>query len=109
MPVKVADYRKRNCIILDVVTYSFSQYNDGTFGVWAAGRAGWYELKSAARSYKVPFEEMQEATGMFYYVADKYRKRRSKAPPKILEAHIDQLFGGVNAQTYSNNALLNLV
>ena len=83
-----------------MVTYSFSQYNDKSFGVWAAGRAGWYELKVPSRSYRNIYKEMEEAIGMFYYLADKFRDDLvlySKASSKALDSHVRYLFKEVSA------------
>ena len=88
---KSSDYRNRPITISNVATYSFSLFEDGSFGFWAAGQAGWFELKSAAKDFKKTFAGMKEATGMFYYLADKYKNSRAKysgASAKVLQDHV---------------------
>ncbi|KAL9123356.1 MAG: hypothetical protein Q9187_000083 [Circinaria calcarea] len=93
--VKNSSYRSTPIILENVVTYSFSQFEDGTFGFWAAGKAGWFELRDPNKAYLKSYEEMKEATGMFYYLADKYRNIRKKyrnASAKISEELVKFLF-----------------
>ena len=89
--VLTSAYRNRPIIIENVATYSFSVFEDGTFGFWAAGKAGWFEIKSMAKGYRKIFQDMKEATGMFYHLADKYRNCRttmSKQSARKLEIHV---------------------
>lgn len=75
------DYRRAlrvNIRIEDVAIYSFSENEDGTLSFWAAGRAGWYELHKPLPSYGRIFRGMQEATGLFYFLADKFRNARPR-------------------------------
>jgi hypothetical protein len=58
--------------IKDVTIYSFSQFEDGSFGFWAAGGAGWFEIRTASAPYRNVFLAMQEAASIFYFLADKY-------------------------------------
>lgn len=62
-------------IQLDRITkYAFAEYDDGTYGFWAAGKAGWFELGEPAPKFKPIFEGMNEAAAMFYLLADKLRR-----------------------------------
>jgi hypothetical protein len=97
--VKLAKYRNRTIRIDDVALYSFSQYDDGTLGFWAAGKAGWFEIGSPAPRYKTVFEGMNEATGMFYFLADKYRNSRSKLSKesnRVVDSHVRHVFYDVS-------------
>jgi len=73
---KVVATQKRRIIVSDIETYSFAKYDDGTLGFWAAGKAGWFELRAVAKSYKDVYCQMEEATAMFYYLADKFSNSR---------------------------------
>ena len=71
--MKIPGIRNHKIFIKDVANYSFSQFDDGSFGLWASGRAGWYELKSPSSVYSAIHRGMQEAISMFYFSADMYR------------------------------------
>lgn len=82
-----------------MATYSFAVFDDGTFGFWAAGKAGWFEVASPSKSYAETFDNMKEATGMFYYLADKFRKSGNKfvnAPQKRITDHVRYHFEQVS-------------
>ena len=49
--------------------YSFSQFEDASFGFWGAGRAGWFLIRPA-ESYRKVYAAMEEAVAMFYFLAD---------------------------------------
>ncbi|MCJ1431310.1 hypothetical protein MMC27_000661 [Xylographa pallens] len=101
--VLTSAYRNRPIIIDNVATYSFSVFEDGSFGFWAAGKAGWFEIKSMAKGYRKIFQDMKEATGMFYHLADKYRNCRSTMPKqsaKKLETHVRVQFRDYPQSTY---------
>lgn len=96
--VKTTKYRTTRIKLENVVTYSFSQFEDGTFGFWAAGEAGWFEIRNPNKAYRKLFEGMKEATGMFYYLADKYRNTRknfSNASVKACEKYVKLWFHDV--------------
>ena len=102
-------YQNRTIAIPDVATYSFSLFDDGTFGFWAAGKAGWFEVTKPAKGFKKVFEEMQEATAMFYFLADKYRGSRNKmthCSVKALEDYVKNLFSEVGPSSQMNYMLL---
>ena len=96
--VKTSTYQERAIKINNVSTYSFSQFEDGTFGFWAGGQAGWFEIASASRAYQNIYQEMNEATGMFYFLADKYKKTRksfASATAKSCEKYLSTWFNDV--------------
>lgn len=80
MPAPVRDKRYQDRVIeLDhVTTYAFAQYDDGTYGFWAAGKAGWFEFQSPSNSYKNTNTKMTEAMAIFYMLADKLRKSQQR-------------------------------
>ena len=87
----------------NVVTYSFSQFKDGTLGFWAGGQAGWFEVRTPAREYRPIFKEMTEATSMFYFVADKFRNCRksfTNASAKACEDYLRSWFNEVGRRSY---------
>ena len=91
-------YQTVPLVIKNVTTYSFSQFEDGTFGFWAGGLAGWYEIVKPATEYEKIFEKMSEATGMFYFAADKFRKTKKTyicASATICEDRTMELFTDV--------------
>ena len=87
-------------IELDPVTqYAFAEYSDGTFGFWAAGKAGWFELQSPASSFKSTYFKMNEAPSIFYMLADRVRKGRVNASHlslKELRKYMKKVFAAVS-------------
>ena len=80
--------------------YSFSQFEDGTFGFWGAGQAGWYKI-SPGPMYRGIYADMEEALSIFYFVADKYngiRKMDSKNSAHSIEHQISKLFEEVGLE-----------
>lgn len=63
--------------IENVTNYSFGQNDDGKPVIWAAGKAGWYEITPADR-YLTYYNDTAEAIDMFYFMVDQYQK----LPPK---------------------------
>ncbi|MCJ1480217.1 hypothetical protein MMC06_000371 [Schaereria dolodes] len=93
--LRIPNHRNRSIILEDVAIYSFSQFDDGTFGFWAGGKAGWFEVKQPLKSFQNAYEGMNEATKMFYFLADKCKNSRKsflKATPKEVDIHVKQLF-----------------
>lgn len=68
------DYEKRPIELTHVTTYAFAEYLDGTYGFWAAGKAGWFEFDSFASSYRSIHNHMNEATSLLYTLADRLRQ-----------------------------------
>ena len=71
------------------MTYAFAEYEDGTYGFWAAGKAGWFEIHSASNAYQETYDKMNEAASMFYMLADKL-KRSHNPHPKLSRKRTDQ-------------------
>ena len=71
------DKKRVHVVLENVFTFSYGQYGDGSYAIWAAGKAGWFALKPA-RKYKATFEGMTEAVGMLYFIADSCREPRKK-------------------------------
>ena len=58
----------------NVTNYSFGQNEEDTRPVvWAAGKAGWYEIASSAR-YQSHFDDTIEAIDLFYFLVDQHQK-----------------------------------
>lgn len=92
------NYRRKAIVISGVEAYAHAQYNDGTSGFWAAGKAGWFEVKDPVKVYEGTFEDMIEATNMFYFLADKYKNAVSQMPQanaKALERYAVAQFRSV--------------
>ena len=53
--------------------YSFGQDENGKPVVWAAGKAGWYEIIPSAR-YQTYFDDTIEAIDLFYFICDQQQK-----------------------------------
>lgn len=93
--VKDKRYRDKPIELRDVTTYAFAEYEDGSYGFWAAGKAGWFEIQSPASSFKETYTLMNEAASMFYMLADKLRraiKKRPKLNVKELDKYTRILF-----------------
>ena len=88
--------------------YSFSQFEDGSFGFWGAGKAGWYRI-GPSMSYYALFAGMEEAVAMFYFLVDKCsRMPRVKMSSHADEARALKLFDEVEPKTLSHLKILTL-
>ena len=83
-PVKDSKYKTKTVELMNVTNYAFAEYDDGSFGFWAAGKSGWFEIKGASGPYTRTLLEMNEAASMFYAIVDKTRRGR-KDPSKMSE------------------------
>ncbi|CAK4034328.1 Hypothetical predicted protein [Lecanosticta acicola] len=89
--------KKRIDIILErVVTFSYGLYGDGSYGFWAAGKAGWFKLKPA-KKYKATFDGMAEAVKLLYFCSDTYgqparKKGRGKSAQVLPDYSAAELF-----------------
>ena len=96
--VKNDKHKSKTIQLASITTYAFAEYDDGSYGFWAAGRAGWFEVKDPVPASKIHFEGMNEAASMFYMVADKLR-RAHKTNPKLslkgLERYANTIFRDV--------------
>ncbi|KAJ9663694.1 hypothetical protein H2198_000706 [Neophaeococcomyces mojaviensis] len=57
----------------NVTNYSFGQNDDGKPVIWAAGKAGWYEINPSDR-YLSHYSDTTEAIDMFYFMVDQHRR-----------------------------------
>lgn len=87
--------------VSEVKTYSYGQYENGDIGFWAAGKAGWHQIKPA-RSYRAVFNEMIEGVRTLYFLADAYRQPRRRGKGKIssqvAQLGHDELFAKMAAE-----------
>lgn len=61
----------------NVTNYSFGQDDTGKPVIWAAGKAGWYEITPSDR-YLQYYNDTIEAIDLFYFMVDQHQK----LPPK---------------------------
>lgn len=97
-PVRDKNYVGKSIELVLVTQYAFAEYSDGTFGFWAAGKAGWFELQSPADSFEPTYLKMNEAASVFYMLADRVRRARVKASDlsqKELRKYMNKVFGAV--------------
>ncbi|KIW86004.1 hypothetical protein Z517_01398 [Fonsecaea pedrosoi CBS 271.37] len=57
----------------NVTNYSFGQDDNGKPVIWAAGKAGWYEISPSDR-YLSYFNDTLEAIDLFYFMVDQHQK-----------------------------------
>ncbi|KAK5083970.1 hypothetical protein LTR05_006477 [Lithohypha guttulata] len=57
----------------NVTNYSFGQNDDGKPVIWAAGKAGWYEITPSDR-YISHYNNTAEAIDMFYFMVDQHQR-----------------------------------
>ena len=80
--------------------YAFAEYLGGSYGFWAAGKAGWFEFDSVVPSYRSIHSRMGEATSWIYVLADRIKMSRFKNPiategPR-LEKYMQSVFSDVS-------------
>ena len=92
--VKDQKYKLKTVELNNITNYAFAEYDDGTFGFWAAGKAGWFEIKNASGLYQQNLAEMNEAASMFYAMVDKTRRGR-KDPSKMSIKDLDKYAAGL--------------
>ncbi|RMZ89289.1 hypothetical protein DV736_g3479, partial [Chaetothyriales sp. CBS 134916] len=61
----------------NVSSYSFGQNADGKPILWAAGKAGWYEISPSDR-YLSHYNDTAEAIDLFYFMVDQHQKLPKK-------------------------------
>lgn len=81
--VKEKAYINDYVTLAHVTLYSFAEYDDGTYGFWAAGKAGWFGVQGPASSFRSTYDKMNEAASIFYMLADRWR--RSSTPASNLD------------------------
>lgn len=57
--------------------FSYGEMTDGAHVIWAQGKAGWFEIRPAAR-YQTIFDGMVQAVELLYFVTDIYGERPKK-------------------------------
>ena len=65
--------------------YSYAELEDGDIAIWAAGKAGWFELRPSPQ-YAQIFETVEEAVRLLYFVTDIHdgRKKGSGPSPQLI-------------------------
>ncbi|KAI9671469.1 MAG: hypothetical protein M1831_004378 [Alyxoria varia] len=53
----------------DVQHFSYGQFDSGDLAFWAAGQAGWFEMRPS-RQYKNLYRDMSEAISILYFLSD---------------------------------------
>lgn len=99
--VKDEKYKMKTVELHNVTNYAFAEYDDGTFGFWAAGKAGWFEIKNALGPYQQTLAEMNEAAAMFYIMVDKTRRGR-RDPSKFRVKELEKYATGLAKDVYHN-------
>jgi hypothetical protein len=61
----------------NVTNFSFGQNDDGKPVIWAAGKAGWYEISPSDR-YLSHYSDTVEAIDLFYFMVDQHQKLPAK-------------------------------
>lgn len=64
--------------IENVTNYSFGLDDAGTPQIWAAGKAGWYEISPSAK-YLQQYNDTVEAIDLFYFMVDQHSKLPKKS------------------------------
>lgn len=91
-------YRTKAIELTNVTTYAFAEFDDGSYGFWAAGKAGWFEIKDPVPAFQRTYDMMNEAASMFYLLADKLRRSRkpqAKLTCKKVDRYAKQVFRDV--------------
>ncbi|KAH7384226.1 hypothetical protein DE146DRAFT_218318 [Phaeosphaeria sp. MPI-PUGE-AT-0046c] len=73
-------------VIQHVTRFSYAELEDGGIVIWAAGRAGWFEIHPALH-YAEIFETIEEAVRLLYFVTDIHngpRKKGSGPSPQLI-------------------------
>jgi hypothetical protein len=58
--------------LTDIKEFSYGEYGDGTVDIWAAGQAGWFNIRPG-RHYKDEYTNMIQALKLLYFAADSYK------------------------------------
>ena len=93
--VRDPNYKKQSIELTDVTMYAFAEYLDGTYGFWAAGKAGWFEFDSFAPSYQSIHDCMNEASSLIYMLADRTKKAKAKTPAGLDGSKLDKYMQAV--------------
>lgn len=85
------DVLPANVQVSDVEHFSYGQYDSGEVAFWAAGKAGWFEIRPA-RPYRDTYKDMTEAINILYFAADFFRGKKNKT---LRQLAIDVVFAKV--------------
>ena len=75
----------------NVQHFAYGQYDTGEIAFWAAGDAGWFEIKPA-KAYKAILKDMTEVIGMLYFVADLWRETQMGKKARNRNMDVDIVF-----------------
>ncbi len=70
--------------------YSYGVYPNGQISVWAAGRAGWYEIRPASE-YESIFNHMIKSVELLHFLQDVYEQPK-KVRGKIVPVPVQSVF-----------------
>lgn len=59
------------------MTFSYGQNDEGEVLLWAAGAAGWYEIRPA-RTYEEIYKEDCAAVNALYFLTDLYHEAKAR-------------------------------
>jgi hypothetical protein len=88
-------YRSKRIHIDNVTHYAFGQHEDGDFGIWIAGKAGWFSV-TPSKQYKPIYREVEEAIDLHYFLVDRYNRKGKSKGKKSLS--VDNLFEEVRGR-----------
>ncbi|KAI9729130.1 MAG: hypothetical protein M1828_000215 [Chrysothrix sp. TS-e1954] len=75
----------------NVQHFAYGEYDTGEIAFWAAGAAGWFEIKPS-RAYRSILNSMTEAIGMLYFMADLWRESQGGKKAKNRQMDADTVF-----------------
>jgi hypothetical protein len=72
LPHAASKSRNPTIQVHNVTHFAYGTYQNGDVDIWAAGEAGWYQIKPA-ESYIDLFQSMIEAVNILYFMSDCYK------------------------------------
>lgn len=96
--VRDPKYRTKTIELKNITTYAFAEFEDGSHGFWAAGKAGWFEIKDPTVPFQHTFDMMNEAASIFYLLVDKLRRSRKRQlnyTAKYADQYVTKIFKDV--------------
>lgn len=75
--------------------FSYGVYPDGEIGLWAAGKAGWYQIHPAAE-YQAIYNHMTKSVELLHFLQDMHGQRK-KPGGKIGPVHAQSVFEEVGS------------
>ena len=75
----------------NVQQFSYGQYDDGEYAFWAAGSAGWFEIRPSRR-YKSIFKDMTEVINCLYFTADALREFKGRKRATVTIDYLLKLY-----------------